>query len=594
MTRRHIHSLRIILLSICTQLLSISQSSAQISVSIPDQVPVGESFWLTYTVQGAASLDHFTPPGIDKGIKVLYGPVINIITTNGQSTTKETSRITYTLQSSSAGTYTIGSAKIQQNGKVYTAPAKKVQIVNAKGLSDAPSQGSLQIPDQDMYLRAVVSSRTVYKQEPVLISLYLYSRHGNLSGIDRQPPEVTDFVTKEIPMKSSTLTTERVGNRLMFKALIWQIIAYPQRDGELVIPAFGYDFDVYLSRKVESEDDYFANKSTAKVRKELRCKPISISVKPLPEGAPQGFSQLVGDFRIKASIRPSGKRYETGSELIYTLDITGEGNVSMLFPPKLDLLDDMEAYEPQTVLDDEKVERANTTIHRTLEYIIVPRTTGQHKIPAVELSFFNPTTHSYRTVKTKSFDINVAQGTNVAPQVDRAEETEPTVLSPSDIPAPSIGRSPLSRAGWAYWLLYPLLIAIAAAVVVRVRRARALRKDQRAYQQKQATKVAQQRLQTVAKLMQANQEETALQELHTALYHYIQWKFALPTAELSKSQLHKVLSDHRLPEEISSQWISLIEQIEFARYSNAATLYNLREWYDLAAQLIDQVEAHKA
>ena len=87
----------------------------------------------------------------------------------------------------------------------------------------------LQVADRDMYMRAVVSSQSVYTQQPVLVSLYLYSRYGNLAGVDRKPPEVTDFVTKEIPLQHTSLTTERVGGRLMYKALLWQLLAYPQR-----------------------------------------------------------------------------------------------------------------------------------------------------------------------------------------------------------------------------------------------------------------------------------------------------------------------------------------------------------------------------
>ena len=107
----------------------------------------------------------------------------------------------------------------------------------------------------------------LFKQSPYFLSLIHIS-------------EVTDFVTKEIPLQHTSLTTERVGGRLMYKALIWQILAYPQRSGELVIPSFEYDFQVSVNRKVDNEEDLFANKAVATAHKKLHSQPLKLTVRP--------------------------------------------------------------------------------------------------------------------------------------------------------------------------------------------------------------------------------------------------------------------------------------------------------------------------
>ena len=277
---------------------------AQLTVIVPPQVAEGETFQLVYRAAGAHELGAFTAPQIAAGLKVLYGPQLNVLHKMSGGVSKEYTTITYTLQATKAGSYAISAAQLRVGQKSLKALSKRIQVAKAQGLTQQPiaSGESLQIADRDMYMRAIVSSQSVYTQQPVLVSLYLYSRYGNLAGVDRKPPEVTDFVTKEIPLQHTSLTTERVGGRLMYKALIWQILAYPQRSGELVIPSFEYDFQVAVNRKVDNEEDLFANKAVATAHKKLHSQPLKLTVRPLPEGAPEGFDQLVGSFKIQGTL----------------------------------------------------------------------------------------------------------------------------------------------------------------------------------------------------------------------------------------------------------------------------------------------------
>ena len=59
--------------------------------------------------------------------------------------------------------------------------------------------------------------------------------------------------------------------------------------------------------------------------KVLRSQPISIEVLPLPDGAPNGFKNLIGQFKISAEL---GKRsLEVGDTTTLTVTVSGKGNV---------------------------------------------------------------------------------------------------------------------------------------------------------------------------------------------------------------------------------------------------------------------------
>lgn len=566
---------------------------AQLTVIVPPQVAEGETFQLVYRAAGAHELGAFTAPQIASGLKVLYGPQLNVLHKMSGGVSKEYTTITYTLQATKAGSYSISAAQLRVGQKSLKALSKRIQVAKAQGLTQQPiaSGESLRIADRDMYMRAVVSSQSVYTQQPVLVSLYLYSRYGNLAGVDRKPPEVTDFVTKEIPLQHTSLTTERVGGRLMYKALIWQILAYPQRSGELVIPSFEYDFQVSVNRKVDNEEDLFANKAIATAHKKLHSQPLKLTVRPLPEGAPEGFDQLVGSFKIQGTLSAPDPTYETGRAMTYQLDIRGRGNVSLLLAPELGLSDKFEVYEPQLIRDDQKVQNGNTEVHRIYEYTIIPHATGQQTVPAVSLPYFDPATNSYRTATTAPIRIEVAQGSNDVPQVGKAGESSSSqryTPYPYDAPAPTIVWHPWSRAGWAYWLLYVLLLIGGGVAYWLIRSDQRLRADHVAYHKKHSTPMAEQQIQAIRQLIKTGQQSEATARLYAAITHYLQDHYALATSSLTRQQLASALKQQGVADAEVNAWLSLLSEIELARYAPQQEGDSLPRWVDQLERLISQ------
>ena len=567
---------------------------AQLTVIVPPQVAEGETFRLVYRAAGAHELGAFTAPQIASELKVLYGPQLNVLHEMRGGTSKEYTTITYTLQASKAGTYSISAAQLRVGQRSLMALPKRVQVVTAQGLSQqslAAGQ-SLRIADRDMYMRAVVSSQSVYTQQPVLVSLYLYSRYGNLAGVDRKPPEVTDFVTKEIPLQRTSWGTERVGGRLMYKALIWQILAYPQRSGELIIPSFEYEFQVAVNRNVDNEEDLFANKAVATTHKKLHSQPLKLTVRPLPEGAPEGYDQLVGSYQVRGTLSAPDPTYETGRAMTYRLDITGRGNVSLLLAPELGLSDKFEVYEPQLIRDDQEVRNGNTEVHRTYEYTIIPHATGQQTLPAISLPYFDPATSSYRTATTAPIRIEVAQGSNDVPQVGKAGEagtnSQRYAPYPYEAPAPMSGWHPWSRAGWAYWLLYLLLI-IAGGVAYRIiRSGQRLRADHVAYHKKRSTPMAEQQIQAIRQLVKAGQQSEATTQLYATITQYLQDRYALTTSSLTRQQLASALKQQGIADAEVNAWLTLLSEVELTRYAPLQDGDSLPRWVDQLERLISQ------
>ena len=80
-------------------------------------------------------------------------------------------------------------------------------------------------------------------------------------------------------------------------------------------------------------------------------------------------------------------------------EIDGE----MIFP------DAFEVYDPK-VENNFEVKSGNLAGTKTIEYMFIPRRSGQYEIPSAELSYYDLTSKMYRTMRTPVFKLNVVKG----------------------------------------------------------------------------------------------------------------------------------------------------------------------------------------
>ncbi len=89
-------------------------------------------------------------------------------------------------------------------------------------------------------------------------------------------------------------------------------------------------------------------------------------------------------------------------------DISGTGNLKLLELPPFELPNGFEKYDPKT---DEQINRSGKIGGtKKAEYLLIPRIAGAREIPAIEFSYFDPETKSYKTIRSKSFNVEIEQG----------------------------------------------------------------------------------------------------------------------------------------------------------------------------------------
>jgi hypothetical protein len=126
--------------------------------------------------------------------------------------------------------------------------------------------------------------------------------------------------------------------------------------------------------------------------------PATLRVKELPrEGRPTDFVDAVGRFTLRAET--AATEVEVGERFALTLVVAGEGNFEALGAPRLR---DFAAFE---VFDGHVEQRTRTGCRFTYDLAATEAT--QRGIPAIALSYFDPSAGRYATASSESLPLRV-------------------------------------------------------------------------------------------------------------------------------------------------------------------------------------------
>ena len=404
--------------------MSIAKLYADGDVSIKAQAPnvvkQGERFRLIYTIN--KQVDDFDAPSIEN-FRVLAGPSTststNISVINGKMTKNFELKYTYVLQADEQGNFPIPPAKVKVEGKVYKSNSLNIEVIDGKSAgakqkssqqSRAHEQKTQSAPGDKLFVRVLVNERNVYRDEPIVATLKLYAqlRVSDLRNV--KIPDFRGFYKQEIPTPDlRQLEKENVGGEIYQTGVLKKYLLFPQQTGKITIEPFKLDFIV--QKRIESGgsrsifDDFFG--SYQNVKMPVKSEPVNVSVRPLPTNKPKDFKGGVGSFRIEASLDKNSVKTNEGVNL--KVKISGKGNLKIFEAPQVNFPPELETYDPK-VTNNIDVSESGASGFKEYEYLIVPRTQGEYRIPPVKFSYFDLPSKSYKTIKTVPVKLQVERG----------------------------------------------------------------------------------------------------------------------------------------------------------------------------------------
>ncbi|MGB0477180.1 MAG: BatD family protein [Flavobacteriaceae bacterium] len=531
--------------------------------------------------------DNFRPPSFSS-FRVISGPMQSVsnVFVNGKRTYSMT--YTYFITPLKKGVFDIEQASIEYEGNVYKTTPVTINVTEAVAIPRDPNDPKY-IVDEKLHLVAEVSKRSPYVNEPITIVYKLYfAQNVNPTDVDVvDMPKYNDFWSYNVDIPNRNIDTSIYkGERYNF--VEWRkVVLYPQRAGKLEINPLSLDVTVNVPT---GKRDFFQRVIYTQVPKLVSAGNLTINVKPLPtEGQPVDFSGAVGNFSIDVST--SKKQLKANESLQAKVKISGRGNLRLFGMPNLQTPSAIEQYEPETS-ENIRSNLSGMSGSITQSYTLIPQVQGKYPIPSIEFSFFNPKKKTYETIKSSEQLVDVTEG----PLANRAvNPTTPSVAVSIDSPFKFIALDtsfvPINTTTFfrstLFYLLWGSPLGLVLLYVVYARRKQKQLGDTEGVRMRTANRMARKYL-SEAKRNLNNSEEFYV-ALERALHNYLKAKLKMETSDFSKEKIKNILSQIGVEESLVNDFVSVLENCEFARYT-PSSVEAMEQDFANTAKMITQID----
>ncbi|MDR0351604.1 MAG: BatD family protein [Puniceicoccales bacterium] len=281
------------------------------------------------------------------------------------------------------GTVTIPSYKIHIGSESYEIPEATIKITNQKSTtgSKTSSQNSQKNPlgnidiEFDKTQEHFVGESIPIKITAKMSAAYQWRLQNNI------PKKIGDSFS-DGPFSDGEVS--QANDQTLCS---WNTVITPLKSGNNQ-----FSYELPISVILQYEFSFFPMEKNMV----LRSDNIPLEIKPLPSNSqPSDFSGAIGDFKL-GRVKLSSDRALVDDPITMTVEILGHGNFSRIKTPDLDENEHWKVYTPKAIFAaDDQINHYGT---KTFEYVIMPKTTGQIKIPTLKFSYFDLKSKEYKVV----------------------------------------------------------------------------------------------------------------------------------------------------------------------------------------------------
>ena len=534
--------------------------------------------------------DNFSPPNFE-GFRIVAGPSQQISQSwiNGRSSFNKT--YSYYLLPLQRGTLTIRQASIEINGQTYKTAPLRINVTAAVEQPRDPND--IQVDANNLlHLVADVSKTNPYINEPITVVYKLYFSYNigisNWRELDK--PKYNDFWSQNIDIKQLKVEEGNYNGEKFRYVILRKTVLYPQKSGKLEIEPLSLDIDVELP---SNKRTIFGQMVAIQDNKRVSAGAKSINVRSLPEaGKPADFSGAVGkfDFNVKAST----VNIKNGESLELKVSVGGSGNMKLFSLPKPVVPAALEMYDPV------RKENVTTTLsgmsgNITDNYTIIPQFKGKYAIQPMRFSYFDVAAGTYKTIMSPEIIINVLDGPMAAgtagsesntPAKMKVEASEQLKFIKLKTSLESISKKDFFNSAIFYVLLLLPFLCIPILIFFR-KKQQAVDNDVAGNRIRTNNRLARKYL-SEAKLHLENKELFYI-SLEKAMHNFLKAKLHIETSEMSKDKIKVLLHSRNAKAATITEFISLAENCEFARYAPSSAVA-IQQDYTRAVAVISDLE----
>jgi len=505
----------------------------------------------------------------------------------GKSVRRQLVNFVYTLYPRSVGETAIGPCELEFSGTVYKTKSIRIKV-NKTGAAPSQPQAGQPLPSVsgddlggDLRLTATANRRKVYQGEQVVVEYVLYTRLRLADISLGELPSFSGFWVEPIfDAQRIEFQRKNIDGVLYDYCQLKKTALFPVRSGQLKISPM--KLNVAVLQAPRDFFDFFGTTKTVVVESE----PLVIDVVPLPtEDMPGDFTGGVGEFTITSSLDRVAS--EGAEPMNLTVRISGSGNIKLVERPHVPDIPGVRILDPE-IREDVNFAGNRIQGYKEFNYPVIPQTDGEHVVPAITMTFFNPGERRFETVSTAAMKF-VAMQTSSAVEYGQSGGLK---VTGSDIRHIKPGAQRLYNQPMSVGLLLVIpyifsVVLLGVSVVYRRHQARLL--SDRAYARKvRSSRLLKKRFNEVKQHMMKNREREFHTALSKVLLGYIGDRYNLDVGTLTNESIVGELRRRNVSPEAVEDLAYLLEQCDM-RFSPGMKCDEPHMLYEKTKALINQL-----
>lgn len=296
----------------------------------------------------------------------------------------------YRMRIDTPGIYTIGPAEIEfQSQKIIAQPS------TIKVLAQSPRQAGQK--QKGIWAELSLNKKQVVIGEKIQCTVNLYFDNQNIERAELVE-QTTHFTRKN--SKNPEQSVKTIQGR-KYNCITWQWDIYPQKEGDVIIPAFPIVYQQFVDRATSGWSAFDLMLGQRLEQKTVYSNPATVHVDAVLPNSKEKIP--VGVFnKFVATAQPAEAK--VGEGIVVALELTGEFDsdavsINVQGPPACNF------YESKT-----SVIPLDTALSKRFEYIVQGLQEGTISIPSQKFVYFDTTERQCKTLKTKPLKLTILPG----------------------------------------------------------------------------------------------------------------------------------------------------------------------------------------
>jgi hypothetical protein len=411
-----------------------------------------------FVVENARQIDELTPPDFP-GFHIIQGPIQSSGMSVINGNMSQYKGLSFVLQPARTGKFTIAGATAVVDGQKVRSNSITIKVhAGGSGAGPAnpgngggfpgnpllqpfgsdpfgppapeavdhdyvlrPGENVKEKIHKNLFVKCQVDRNTCYVGEPIVATYKLYSRLNSESRVTKRPSLNGFSVYDMVDPSSDIVSVEKLNGKAFTVHIIRKTQLIPLQAGNIDLDPVEVENTVHFVKGGGRPESHHSGNSLRDLLDQLAdnnnvgpevdenvtidTKPLTITVKPLPEeNKPANYNGAVGNFSVEASL--ADKSVAAQDEATLHVVVKGKGNLPVITAPIVAWPTGIDAFDPTA-----KEDVNNTVVpmsgSKSFNYVFTARDSGHYTIPAVNFSYFDPSSQTYKTAGSEPLELQV-------------------------------------------------------------------------------------------------------------------------------------------------------------------------------------------